>query len=269
MKIGFIGVGNMGSAMLKGVASQMPSESLMFTDVNKDLMLEIEAATGVQAMASIGEVIQACELIVLAVKPQYMHEVLDIARSYLMPRHILLSIAPGITIDKIKDMTLVEQRVVRSMPNTPALVLEGMSAYTFSADSFTEEEKDFVKDFFCSFGRAVEINEQTMDQVVPISGSSPAYFFLMLEAMADGAVLTGMPRKQAYEMAAQSMLGAAKMVLETGDHPGVLKDAVCSPGGTTIEAVKVLEAHGFRGSIIAAMEACYNKTKRFSRGQNE
>ncbi len=177
--------------------------------------------------------------------------------------HIFLSIAPGVTIEHIKSYLGLTTRVVRSMPNTPALVLEGMSAFAFSKDAYLAEEVDDIKAFFNSFGRSVEVSENQLDMVVPVSGSSPAYGFMMIEAMADAAVLCGLPRAMSYELAAQTMLGTAKMVLESGKHPGELKDAVCSPGGTTIEAVKVLEAKGFRSAIIDAMSACYDKTKAF------
>lgn len=263
MKIGFIGIGNMGFAMFKGVLAAIGKDNICYTDINVAMMEKVAAETGVEGLKSGIDVIKASELIVLAVKPQYMTDVLESIRPALSDKHILLSPAPGLSIDYFKTQVGFDVRVVRSMPNTPALVLEGMSAYTFSADVYSDMEKTAIAEFFNSFGKSVILPEHLMDEAVPISGSSPAYFFLMLEAMADAAVLTGLSRKDAYRMGAQSMLGAAKMVLETGEHPGVLKDAVCSPGGTTIEAVRVLEEKGFRSAIIEAMLACYNKTKKF------
>lgn len=263
MKIGFIGIGNMGSAMFKGAMKVMGSDQLCYTDVNQGLMTTIEEETGVKGLSSNIEVVVASDIVVLAVKPQYMDSVLEGIRGALSRNHILLTLAPGVTIQHVKDVCGFDVRVVRSMPNTPALVLEGMSAYAFSIDDYTSDEKASIAGFFESFGRAVILAEHQLDEVVPVSGSSPAYFYMMLEAMADAAVLTGLPRQQSYELAAQAMLGTAKMVLETGQHPGVLKDAVCSPGGTTIEAVKVLEEKGFRSAIIEAMVACYDKTQRF------
>jgi pyrroline-5-carboxylate reductase len=146
------------------------------------------------------------------------------------------------------------------MPNTPALVSEGMSALSFNGEVSEEEKKMAVK-IFESFGKAEMLEESLMDAVPAVSGSSPAYVFMFIEALADGAVLSGIPRDKAYKMAAQSVLGAAKMVLETGKHPGELKDNVCSPGGTTIEAVYTLENNNFRGTVMAAMEACTAKAK--------
>ena len=264
MKIGFIGIGNMGFAMFKGALGAFGSEHLCYTDVSSQAMAQAEAETGIKGYGSADEVVKASDIIVLAVKPQYMAKVLQSIRGLLSHNHILLSPAAGLNIEFYKSEVGYDARIVRCMPNTPALVGEGMSGYTFSSNPFTEEEKEVVKAFFESFGKAIELPEYLMDEVVPISGSSPAYFFIMLEAMADAAVLTGLSRKDAYIMGAQTMLGAAKMVLETGEHPGVLKDRVCSPGGTTIEAVKVLEEKGFRGTIIDAMVACYEKTKKFS-----
>ena len=146
------------------------------------------------------------------------------------------------------------------MPNTPALVMEGCTGICAGAD-VTEEELERIVGLMEAFGKASVVPERLMDVVVGVSGSSPAYVFMFIEAMADEAVAAGMPRKQAYEFAAQSVLGSAKMVLETGKHPGELKDMVCSPGGTTIEAVKVLEEKGFRAAVMDAMEACIEKSK--------
>jgi pyrroline-5-carboxylate reductase len=263
MRIGFIGIGNMGSAMLKGAMTQMDKSLLSYTDINVAMLDHIKAETGIPYLSSNKALVEGSDLIILAVKPQYLNGVLEDIKDVVQAQQIMLSLAPGVTIDHIKSALGQHIRVVRSMPNTPALVLEGMSVYTFSKDHYTELEIASVKDFFGSFGRGMELTEEQMDMVVPISGSSPAYGFMMIEAMADAGVLVGLPRQISYELAAQSILGAAKMVLETKEHPGVLKDAVCSPGGTTIEAVRILEKNGFRSSIIEAMVACYEKTKVF------
>ena len=145
------------------------------------------------------------------------------------------------------------------MPNTPALVGEGMTGISYDDNAFTFEEKDMINEFFNSFGRVVKVNESLMSAVVCASGSSPAYVYMFIEALADGVVQYGIPRSQAYELVAQTVLGSAKMVLETGEHPGMLKDKVCSPGGTTIRAVAALEANGFRNALIKASDECYKK----------
>ena len=171
---------------------------------------------------------------------------------------LVVSIAAGQTLANIGHLFGKNIRLVRSMPNTPALVLEGAAGICF-APTVTEDDKKLVMELFSSFGVAREVPESLMDAVIGVSGSSPAYVFMFIEAMADAAVAAGMPRAQAYELAAQSVLGSAKMVLETGKHPGELKDMVCSPKGTTIEAVRVLEEKGFRSAVIEAVGACIKK----------
>ena len=179
-------------------------------------------------------------------------------KGHLKPDCIVVSIAAGQPIANIKAL-LGEVRLIRAMPNTPALVGAAMSALCPN-DKVTPEEVKLVESLFNSFGRAEVVPESMMDAVVGVSGSSPAYVYMFIEAMADAAVADGMPRAQAYKFAAQSVLGAAKMVLETGKHPGELKDAVCSPGGTTIEAVAALEHGGFRDTVISAQRACSKKS---------
>ena len=176
---------------------------------------------------------------------------------------LVISIAAGQTIANIEKLFGKTIKLVRSMPNTPALVLEGAAGVCYN-DHVTEDDKKTVMEIFSSFGVANEVSESMIDTVIGVSGSSPAYVFMFIEAMADAAVADGMPRAQAYEMAAQSVLGSAKMVLETGKHPGELKDMVCSPAGTTIEAVRVLEEKGFRSAVIEAMKACVKKAKEMS-----
>ena len=175
---------------------------------------------------------------------------------------IIVSIAAGQSLEKMSAAFGKDKiKLIRVMPNTPALVGEGMSAVAPNGN-ITEEELKTVLDIFSSFGKAETISENLMDTVTAVSGSSPAYVFMFIEAMADAAVLAGMPRKQAYEMAAQAVLGSAKMILETGKHPGELKDMVCSPGGTTLEAVRVLEGHGLRSSVFEAVKACAAHCKK-------
>ena len=145
------------------------------------------------------------------------------------------------------------------MPNTPALLGEGMTGVCYDAKAFDDEEKETIREIFTSFGEMCIVEERLMSAVVCASGSSPAYVYMFIEALADSAVKYGLPRDTAYKMAAQTVLGSAKMVLETGEHPGALKDKVCSPGGTTIAAVAALEEHGFRNAVIKAGDACYEK----------
>jgi len=259
MNLGFIGVGNMGFAMLKG-GLKVFGDSINYTDLNQERLAYVKEETGLDYTLSNQEVVNQSDIIVLAVKPQYMAEV-------LMPLHIdlpkiIISIAPGLSIDFVNAHVSGSPKIVRAMPNTPALVGAGMSAVAFGPMDFTEKEKETVMTLFNSFGKTLLVPEKLIDATVPVSGSSPAYVYMIIEAMADGAVLNGISRQDAYQLAAQTVFGAAKMVLDTGIHPGQLKDAVCSPGGTTIEAVKVLEERGLRSSIIEAMDACYHKSQQ-------
>ena len=175
-------------------------------------------------------------------------------------KKLVVSIAAGISLDIIESFLGKDKRIIRVMPNTPALVGEGMAGLSPN-ELVSDEEAELVKKLFESFGKAEIVPEKLQDAVCGISGSSPAYVFMFIEAMADGAVAEGMPRAQAYKFAAQAVLGSAKMVLETGKHPGELKDAVCSPGGTTIEAVAALEQAGFRSAVIDAERICIDKSR--------
>lgn len=262
MKLGFIGAGNMGYAMLKGCMSLF-GKDMTYTDVNTKRLEEIKNELGIEYVSTNQDVINSCEIIVLAIKPQFMSEVL--LNLEIDSTKTIITIAPGVSIDHVNAMISGSPKIVRAMPNTPALIGEGMSAISFSKDAYTMEERKTIFDIFESFGKAIELSENLMDAVVPVSGSSPAYVYMFIEALADGAVLQGISRDKAYELAAQSVMGAAKMVLETKMHPGVLKDNVCSPGGTTIEAVRVLEKRGFRSAVIEAMDACYQKALFFKK----
>ena len=195
----------------------------------------------------------------LAVKPQYYDAVLKNIKYAVKPEQIVISIAPGITIDSLVKKLGDGKRIVRAMPNTPALLGEGMTGVTYDRGLFTEEEEQEIRAFFQSFGRMEYVEERLMSAVVCASGSSPAYVYMFIEALADSAVRYGLPRDKAYEFAAQTVKGAAEMVLQTGKHPGELKDMVCSPAGTTIAGVAALEEYGFRNAVLKANEACYEK----------
>lgn len=258
-KIGIIGIGNMGLAILKGLLGVYSREDLLFTDVNKSRCEEITKAMGVEHVADNGQLAANAAYIVLAIKPQYFDPVLSDIRNTVTEKNVIISIAPGITTAQLKETLGAEKRVVRAMPNTPALLGEGMTGVCYEEKAFSEEEKQAIADIFCSLGKVRIVEERLMNAVVCVSGSSPAYVYMFIEALADSAVKYGLPRDAAYEMAAQSVLGSARMVLETGEHPGALKDKVCSPGGTTIAAVSALEESGFRSAVIKAADACYKR----------
>ena len=255
-KYGFIGMGNMGFAMLKGLLQATPAESLTFSARNREKMAKVEAETGVHPASS------NLECLILAVKPQQYDTVIGEIREVVSADQVILSIAPGITIEDLGKRFGKPVRVVRAMPNTPALVGEGMTGVSFEEDQFSEKERADIREFFCSFGRMEIVGENLMNAVVCASGSSPAYIYMIIEALADSVVKYGLPRASAYQMVAQTVLGSAKMVLETGKHPGELKDQVCSPGGTTIAGVSALEEYGLRNALIKASDACYEKCTR-------
>lgn len=262
MKLGVIGLGNMATAMIGGIvraglveACDINGSDYSEAQVQKAINnLKINASTGnTKAMAG-------ADYVILAVKPQVYETVLAQIKDNIKENQVLISIAPGKTLSYLEERLNKNQKIVRLMPNTPALVGEGCTGVCRNAN-VSQEEFDFVIKLLESFGKAYEVKENQMDAVVAVSGSSPAYVFMLIEAMADGAVAEGLDRPTAYKMAAQAVLGSAKMVLETGKHPGELKDMVCSPAGTTIDAVAVLEEAGLRGGIIEAMRVCADKSR--------
>lgn len=263
LKIGFIGLGNMAGAMISGLISREVTDrqNIMGADSFPPAADKAAGEFGIRIARDNKEAAAFADILILAVKPQVLDEAIDQIRSVTSANTVIISIAPGKTIDWLETKFQKPVKLLRVMPNTPALVGEGISGVCRNASVSDEEMKSCLR-ILESFGQAEEIPEHLMDAVVGVSGSSPAYVFLLIEALADGAVAAGMPRKQAIRFAAQSVLGSAKMVLETGKHPGELKDMVCSPGGTTIEAVKVLEEKGMRGAIIAAVEASVHKSQK-------
>ena len=262
MKLGFIGTGNMASAMMGGILNNqiLSVDEVMGSNPGSQKRESVKKQFGIYVTADNNEVVEKADVIVLSVKPQFYEEVISEIREFIRENQIVITIAPGKTLAWLTEKFGKEVKLVRTMPNTPALVGAGMTAMCPN-EHMTEEEIAYVRTLLESFGRVEIVSERLMDTVVSISGSSPAYVFMMIEAMADAAVSGGMPRAQAYQFAAQAVMGSAKMVLETGKHPGELKDMVCSPGGTTIEAVRTLEEYGFRSGIIEAMKVCEEKSK--------
>lgn len=260
-KIGFIGMGNMGSAMLQGVMKVFEKDDILFTRKNEALGREMAREKGIRYVESNAELVNNVKYLILAVKPQVYPQVIKNIENVITKEHVVISLAPGISIEYLTDMLGFDSRVVRAMPNTPALLGEGMTGVSYDASMFTLTEKDMLDRIFKSFGKYVQVDEKLMSAVTCASGSSPAYVYLFIEALADSVVKYGISRQDAYELVAQTVLGAAKMVLETEKHPGELKDAVCSPGGTTIQGVAALEEYGFRNSIMKATDACYAKAE--------
>ena len=245
MKLGFIGTGNMASAIMGGIIKNqiIPANDIIGADVMEAGRERVKEQFKIQVTADNHEVINRSDIVILSVKPQFYAEVIAEIKDDVREDQIIITIAPGKTLAWLKEQFGKNVKIVRTMPNTPALVGEGMTA-ACPNEYMTKEEIAYVLTLLESFGRVEIIPERLMDTVVSVSGSSPAYVFMFIEAMADAAVL-----------------GSAKMVLETGKHPGELKDMVCSPAGTTIEAVRVLEEKGFRSSVIEAMKTCEEISK--------
>lgn len=261
-KIGFIGCGNMGGAMVGGLINsgfQKPEDIIISTRTEEsasNLKENLEVNTTVDNKV----VAKEADILFLAVKPNMYKKVIEEVRSYISKDKLVVTIAAGITISDMEEWLGEGYKIVRTMPNTPALVGEAMSAVCPNGN-ISKEELDYIINIFESFGECVELEEKDFHGFIALCGSSPAYVFMFIEAMADGAVKLGIPRAKAYKMASQSLLGSSKMVLETGKHPGELKDMVCSRGGTTIDAVAELEKQGLRTAVIEAMVKCADKSK--------
>jgi len=262
MKLGFIGTGNMASAIMGGIINNqiIPAEEIIGADLFAPGRERAKAQFGIHVTDSNKEVVEKADVIVLSVKPQFYADVIQEIKDLIRADQIVITIAPGKTLAWLAEQFGKDVKLVRTMPNTPAMVGAGMTA-ACPNEHMTEEETAYVRTLLESFSRVEIVPERLMDTVVSVSGSSPAYVFMLIEAMADAAVSGGMPRPQAYQFAAQAVLGSAKMVLETGKHPGELKDMVCSPAGTTIEAVRVLEERGFRSAVFEAMKVCEEMSK--------
>lgn len=262
-KIGFIGLGNMASAMIGGMLKEQVVEAgnIIGKARTKETENSIKTRFNIVIAESNAQVAAQADILFLAVKPIFFPEVIGEIREAVRPGTLIVSIAAGRDLAYLRSaFDRGDCKLIRCMPNTPALVLEGCTGVC-AEETVSDEELERVLTLLNAFGKASVVPERLMDVVVGVSGSAPAYVFLFIEAMADEAVAEGMPRRQAYEFAAQAVLGSAKMVLETGKHPGELKDMVCSPGGTTIQAVKVLEEMGLRAAVMDAMEACIEKSR--------
>lgn len=261
-RIGFIGCGNMGKAMLGALvkADGINVEDILVSTKTKNSAENIKRDFNVETTLSNVEVAKKSDVLFLAVKPYFFKEVIEEIKDVVKDDSIIISIAAGVNISQIEQWFNKEIKIIRTMPNTPALVNEGMSAICPNKN-ITNEELEYVGSLYNLFGKYEILDEKDFHAFIALCGSSPAYVFMFIEAMADAGVKLGIPRAKAYRLAEQSILGSAKLALETGRHPGELKDAVCSPGGTTIEAVIDLEKNGFRNAVISAVEKCAEKSK--------
>lgn len=261
-KIGFIGCGNMGKAMLGALVNSdnIKREDIIVSTKSEYSAKNINKEFGVKTTVVNAEVAEESNVLFLAVKPYFFKAVIEEIKDIISDDTIIISIAAGVTIAQIEEWFGRKVKVVRTMPNTPALVGEGMSAICPNTN-ISADELNYVGELYNLFGKYEVLEEKDFHAFIALCGSSPAYVFMFIEAMADAGVKLGLPRTKAYKLAEQAVLGSAKLALETGKHPGVLKDEVCSPGGTTIEAVIDLEKNGFRNTVISAVEKCADKSK--------
>ena len=263
MKLGFIGTGNMAGAIMGGIIRNeiFKPEEIIGADISKESRSKVQSAYGINVTEDNKKAASESEVLVLSVKPQYYAETIKEIKDCVREDQLIITIAPGKTLKWLEEQFEKKVKIVRAMRNKPARGGEGITA-AGAKKAVTEEEKEEALKSLRSSEKVEIVAENMIDAVVAVSGSAPAYVFMFIEAMADAAVSEGMPRKQAYEFAAQAVYGSAKMVLDTGKHPGELKDMVCSPAGTTIEAVRVLEEKGLRSAVIEAMKVCADKSRK-------
>lgn len=264
MKLGFIGAGNMGSAILNGILrkGELSADQICISDKQPSQCAAF-AAQGVHVMGSNEEVVKACDCVLLAIKPIYTAQVIQEIYDLLENRFVI-SIVAGWTYEMLEASLPSSTHFVRVMPNTPLAVGEGMSLLC-GRSRCNDDEFVFAKSIFAAAGQVEVVEEHVFTAATSISGCGPAFVYQFIEALADGGVRHGVPRALAYKLAAQTLIGASKMVLETGEHPGKLKDAVCSPGGTTIEGVYALEKGGMRATVMDALSATIEKTNRLAK----
>lgn len=266
LRFAFIGAGNMAEALLKGLLSSLhvPPKHITATDVVAERLAYLEATYGIATSTGNLRTAQEHEVIILAVKPQTMAMVLEMIAPAITRDKLVISIAAGITLQTLQQGLGADNRIVRVMPNTPALVLSGAAGIS-PGKSTTPQDVELVERLFNAVGRAVVVSEEMMDAVTGLSGSGPAFIFVLIEALSDGGVLMGLTRPVATDLAAQTVLGAAKMVLETGKHPGELKDMVTSPAGTTIAGMHALEDGGLRGLMMEAVRRATERSAALGR----
>jgi pyrroline-5-carboxylate reductase len=267
LRIGFLGAGKMASALAKGIVKAGVSrpEDLIASDVIEAARSAFAKEVGCKVTGRNVEVAEVADILIVAVKPEQVEGALQEVAGKLTDRHLVVSIAAGVTLARLAGALQKGARVIRVMPNTPALVGASASAFALGGAA-TADDAALAQRIFSAVGVAFQVKESLLDAVTGLSGSGPAYAYAIIEALSDGGVAAGLPRDVATKLAAQTMLGAAKMVLETGQHPGALKDMVTSPGGTTIEGLHELEKGRLRGTLMNAVRAAAEKSKKLGQG---
>ena len=265
MKIGFIGLGNMGASLAKAVWQAHRTDKFLLSNLSQDRVDDFIASYGGQASSN-EEIFAEADVIFLGVKPAQVSTLLAESQAILEKREslLLISMAAGVTLEKLASLVPIQHRFIRMMPNTPVSIGQGVISYTLSANCQADDKEGFCQ-LLQHAGLLFEISEGLIDAATGLAGCGPAFVYLFIEALADAGVQTGLPRETALQMAAQTVLGAGQLVLESKQHPGVLKDQVCSPGGSTIAGVASLEAHAFRGTVMEAVKKAYKRTKKLGK----
>ncbi len=265
LRWGFVGAGRMATALIQGMirSGLASAERILASDPLMAARLRLEEATGVNVLTSNIDLVKSSDVLVLAIKPQGMSTIFEEIGPVVDSRHLVISIAAGVTLATLESGLGQDLRIVRVMPNTPALIGEGAAGYCLHEHALQEDE-GIVRNCLESVGLAFRVPESSLDAITGLSGSGPAFVYMMIEALADGGVRSGLPREIALALAAQTVLGSAKMVRDTGQHPAVLKDQVASPGGTTIAGIQTLERAGLRAALIDAVEASTRRSAELS-----
>jgi pyrroline-5-carboxylate reductase len=268
-KIGFIGSGAMAEALIDGIirAGLVKPSQIIVNDISQSRLEHMKTKFGVEITLSIKELVKMTNILFLTVKPQIINGVLDSIAPFLLPTTVVISVAAGISIGLLENK-LARIPIVRVMPNTPVAVGEGMAVIALGQYA-GEENGELALTIFSSVGRAIIMDESSMDAVTGLSGSGPGYAFVIIDALTDAGVRVGLTRQNALIMAAQTLLGSAKMVLETGEHPAKLRDMVTSPGGTAIAGIHVLEQHGVRAALIDAVQAATKRSQEMGKKKHE
>lgn len=266
--VGFLGAGNMAGALIKGLlAGALPKDRVWASDVREERLADL-AKLGIHTTKENAELLRTCDVVVLSVKPQVVDRVMPMVREHLREDAVLVSVAAGVSIDTLESSLEPGARVVRTMPNTAAIALAGATGIARGTHA-TDSDMEVAKALFSAVGRVVVLDESLLDAVTGLSGSGPAYIMLIIEALADGGVKVGLHRETALTLAAQTVFGSAKLLLDTGMHPGALKDMVTSPGGTAIAGLHTLEAGGLRRTLIDAVEAATRRAEQLGQQMAE
>jgi len=260
-KIGFIGMGNMGRSILNSLLETHSKEDLLFSCKHPERGQAISKKTGVRFEPSNAEVAKEADIIILAVRKKDFDVVLDEINYEVVGRKIVVTMAPAVSIAYVSKQLGGFARVVRALPNSPARVKTGMTGLAYDGYQFSDEDIRDIKDLFGSIGRIIKVDESMIDTLTVVNATGSAFVYMFIDALANSGVRYGLSKHDAIEMVAQTVMGCAKMVLETGEHPIVLSDQICIPSGTTIEAIAALDEAGFRNAVMKGAEACYRKTQ--------